>query len=272
MFMTTPSRTDHASPSPEQPEGTAPQARLVVFSLPEEREAVADCLVRSLGYSSLDAKIRLRHLPGILPERFDRPRAEQAAGEINGIGGHAFAVDDADVPRLDHVRMLHHVRIADEGFEIVGVSGAHEETLPYASLALLSIGDVPLGPPGRREPGTAGVVIHSAPVPPSGSLTTQHRGPEMWLTTESPFRAFHFEHDAMNYEYLGDRKTTSATANFSELVRDLVDRAPGLFLTRSARTFIGHEPVGQLRFESQDAHRSYVTAQILLMRQVRHKS
>lgn len=266
--MTTPSGTDHASPPPEQAEGAARRVRLAVFSLPDDREAIASCLGQRLGYSILDARIRVRHLPGILPEQFERAPAEQTAAEINGAGGHAVAVDEADVPHLDRVRMLHHVRVSEPGFEIVGVSGKTEEIVPYASLALLSIGDVPLGPAGRREPGSARVVIHSAPVPPSGTLSTQHRGPELWLTTESPFRAFHFEHDAMNYEYLGERKTTSATANFSELVRDLIDHAPSLFLTRSARAFIGHESVERLRFESQAAHRSYVTAQILLMREI----
>jgi hypothetical protein len=44
----------------------------------------------------------------------------------------------------------------------------------------------------------------------------------------------------MNYEYLGERKTDSATVNFRLFLNDLLRNAPQAYVTPSTRAFLTH--------------------------------
>lgn len=244
--------------------------RLVIISLPEDRDATLAVLHETLNFGMLDAKIRLNHLPGLLPEVFPRDVAEEAARRWRALGGEGLTIPDREIPHLDHARTLHHVELAPNGLAILGLSGRIEEIVPWQQFALLSIGVVPLSE-GRRETDWSGGAIHAAPVAPSETLKTRRMGPELWLTTESPFRAFHIEHEAMNYECLGERKSTSATANFSVLLEDLMRYVPEIFLTRSARAFLERDSADLSRFATQEAHRDDMLAQVLVMRSFRSR-
>lgn len=247
------------------------RARLLVFSLPDDRDAVIQLLQDQLHLTPLDARVRFRHLPGLLPDVLDQAVAETAARRLGELGGKAAAVDERDVPFLDYARRLHHIRCADDGLVIVGITGEAEEVVPWTRLSLMSIGDVPLLEVRRATDVGAGS-LHPSPIAPTDTIENRRYGPEIWLSCESPFRVFHIEHEAMNYEYLGERKSTSATANFSELVKDILKHTPHLFLTHSTRAYVGHGSYEDVRFDSQEEHESYVIAQILLMRQVRSET
>ena len=82
----------------------------------------------------------------------------------------------------------------------------------------------------------------------------------MWLLCESPFQAFRINAEAMNYEYLGDRRTPSSAENFAHLVRDIRLAAPQVTLTDSAAAYLRNPLQALPLLTSPTAHRDAVTA------------
>jgi hypothetical protein len=68
----------------------------------------------------------------------------------------------------------------------------------------------------------------------------------------------------MNYEYLGSRKTDSATHNFGQFVEDLLAKAPAAYVTPAARAFVEHGPQSQYEFDLTDQLRQYTLFHLLL--------
>ncbi len=137
--------------------------------------------------------------------------------------------------------------------------------VPWNRLTLLSIADVAHAtldrshaPDGvfRHDPGIAGT-----------DADQTHYSVELWLTCEAPFRAFHVNHEQMNYEYLGARMSTSAIVNFGEFVRDLCRSAPRLSLTPTARAFRDGQSVEHYRLPSPEEHQRAVVLGVLATRQ-----
>jgi hypothetical protein len=91
----------------------------------------------------------------------------------------------------------------------------------------------------------------------------------MWVVCEQPFLALRLDHRAMNYEYLGDRKTGSAAANFEWFLEDVATHAPHAYWTPAARAFRSRGPAAEYRFDSAQAHRDATVRHILLMRRMR---
>jgi hypothetical protein len=68
----------------------------------------------------------------------------------------------------------------------------------------------------------------------------------------------------MNYEYLGSRKTPSATRNFRLFVEDLVQRIPSAYVTPATRAFLEHGPPRHYEFDSTDQLRRYTVFHLLI--------
>ena len=95
--------------------------------------------------------------------------------------------------------------------------------------------------------------------------TTAH-GPELWLVREQPFQAWRIDHLEMNYEYLGDRMSTSAALNFRVFVQDVADHAKAAYLTPSTRAYLETQRAEDYRFDSRESHARAVQLHVLLRR------
>jgi hypothetical protein len=188
-----------------------------------------------------------------------RDAAERLAAAISQIGLHAVALAESDVPQLAHAKNINHARCLSSGFEIVGLDGQRTLLIPWDQLDLLSVGLVPFETV-RRDIAPEAAIIHSAPrTGPTTIDLSLSNSLEAWIACRTPDCAYRIDSKRMNYEYLGSRKTDSATANFRLFLDDLIARAPGLYLTPSTRAYAEHGSVHDYSFESsQDLMRATI--------------
>lgn len=247
-----------------------PRCRVVVFAIPDDSEALLDVLSRHLGLNPIDARIHLHGLPGVLADPLEEEPAAQLAAAIRALGVEAISVAEEDLPDLGHVEPSHHVRCTPAGLECVEPTGAVRQTLPWEHVALISVADVPLDATHHVAPEHL-IVVHAGPgrVRPAAVGTPPVRGAEMWVVCEQPFQALRIDHRAMNYEYLGNRMTGSAAANFELFLKDVAAHAMHAYWTPTARAFRARGPAAEYRFDSAQAHQDATVRHILLMRRMR---
>ncbi len=199
--------------------------QVVVFGVPDDPHQLRDVIASQLGINHIDAQFQVHSLPGVLPAARPMHEAARLAEAIRDLGVNAAAIPCEEVPKLDRIETVHHLRCSDGGFEILGLRGEQETTIAWKNVALLSVGLVP-----HHAQHLAG------PVPTLAvSLATSHRdehpspvqqgGLELLVLVANPLRAFRIDHGRLNYEYLGDRMSSSATVNFRWLIQDLVNHA-----------------------------------------------
>lgn len=257
--------SDPASPE-QQPSA---QYRVAVFAVPDERETLVPILALIPGITAIDARVRLHDLPGVIPEHLDQETSDLLVAKLHEAGVEAAAVPEEELPKFARRPTVHHVRCLADGLEFIGLGGAAESVLPWEEVALVSIGDVPVDR-GQHEVAAPTTLVYSAPgVHGSETISKGAHGPEMWLVREEPFQAWNIDHLEMNYEYLGDLKSTSAMANFRIFAEDLADHAQAAYFTPSARAFLQTQPAEDYRFVSREAHTKAVQLHVLLRRHMR---
>ncbi len=99
-------------------------ARLAIFSLPGDRDSILRVFEQRLGMNRIDARTRLHHLPGLLPESYDAEIARTACTQLEQLGATVTVVRAAEVPDLKHSTTLHHARCKPEGLVILNLAGA----------------------------------------------------------------------------------------------------------------------------------------------------
>lgn len=242
--------------------------RVAVFAAPDDVHDLSRVLVAVLGMHPTDAAVHARYAPGVLPDRLPAGQAAELAGAIEGIGIRAEAIAAESIPEFEHAEVVHHVRCLDAGLEILEFHGAEECVVPWGEIELVSIGQVPLET-SRHYVGAEGASVISAarrtaPGPVDRPLPA---GPEAWIIRREPLRGFRIDHKRMNYEYLGTRKSDSATANFRLLIDDIIAQVPETYLPPATRAFLEHGPVTEYSFESQEALKRYTVLHLLVHRQ-----
>ncbi|MFG0331999.1 MAG: hypothetical protein ACF8TS_01430 [Maioricimonas sp. JB049] len=243
--------------------------RVAVFAPADDPAELRDVLIRVLRLNAVDARIHVRAVPGLLPDRMSQAKASELVEAIGQTGLTAEVIREDDLPVLNEDRQVHHLRLVDAGLQIVGLSGDVETTVPWHQPGLLSIGYVPLDEPEHRFITDTTAVIHSAPAGMSHrSLDFVRSGPKAWIVYGDSEQGFCIDHEEMNYEYLGDRMSTSATANFRVMVDDLRARTPDLYLTPAARAYIEHGFRRHYEFDSSEELRQYTMFQLLLRRRL----
>jgi hypothetical protein len=257
--------TEQSMPPPPADE---PGFRVAIFSAPADREPLAGALRGALRLTEIDARIRARSVPGILPERLSRADADRLVELVGALGLDAEAVLATDLPDLRHAPKAHHVRCAPTGLEIVPAAGDAVERVAWERVAMLSVADVPLDE-ARHHTAPRTVMFRGMPGRNEADTTTVVRGPELWLVLADPFGVLHIDHREMNYEYLGPRKSGSAAANFREFLADLRRAAPQALLTPAARAFLARDSVEKYRLETPERHREMVELYAALARRNR---
>lgn len=250
-----------------KPESPAESAyRVVVFAAPDDPQELGRVLSEVLGMHPTDALLHARRAPGILPDRLPREQAARLAAAISKLGLHAESVSADQIPEFGHGEAVHHLKCLGAGLEIFGLNGELEASVPWEEIELICVGVVPQET--ARHYLTSEMTTLSA-----ARRTTPHaldvplpEGPELWLIRRSPLTALCVDHKRMNYEYLGNRKTDSATANFRSFLNDLLQNAPRAYLTPSTRAYVGHGAEKLYHFASSDNLLHYAQFHLLVHR------
>jgi hypothetical protein len=231
------------------PAGTSLSCRVVVFAAPDEPEDLGQILERSLGMHATDALVLARTAPGVLAIPLSRAQADEIASGIAAIGVQAAVITIDELPPFDHaVEVLHHVQCLDEGLRIIELHGREATLIPWSGIDLISAGQVPQESARHDISGQTAAVRAARRTGPSPMKTPLSPGPEVWILLRSPARWLRIDHKRMNYEYLGDRKTDSATSNFRLFLDDLVARAREAYVTPATRAFLTHGSVADYSF------------------------
>lgn len=251
-----------------QPDGPASASteadyHVALFSAAVDRALLTAALRDALQLTEIDARIRARNVPGLLPERLSKTSAERVVAAVSRLGSDAEVVRSEDIPDLQHAPKAHHVRCTPAALEVAPDTGDAIERISWERVALISVADVPLGT-SHHYVAPRTVMFRGTPRKNDAESSTVVRGPELWLVFVAPFGVLHVDHREMNYEYLGSRMTSSATTNFRELLADLRRHAPGALLTPPAQAFINHGSVEEYRFETPEQHREIVELHTLL--------
>lgn len=217
-----------------------PYAYVVIFAAPDEPHELADVLARVLGIHHTDAMIHSRIVPGILPDRLSREQADRLVAAVNELGLHAESITAAEVPEFGHGEAVHHVQCPADGLDIFGLRGGLDDCVPWDEIELVCVGVVPQETTKHyltNEMATLSAARRTTHGPLEVTLPD---GPELWFIRRNPFHAYRVDHKRMNYEYLGERKTDSATVNFRLFLDDLLRNAPHAYVTPSTRAFLTH--------------------------------
>lgn len=244
--------------------------RVMVLSLPEDPDDLTPVLMEHLSLNRIDARIQVRNLPGLLRQALTPEAADSVCAAIHEVEGYAISVAADAIPDLSHPVHLHHAACTKEGLTIYDLQGDVADTISPDDLELLSIGAMPTESTHHAvdyEP-----LLHTSTGPKGSDIELSNMlGAEAFLIAENPFRVFLINHNEMNYESLGDRMSTSATANFRLFVDDIIASSPGLYVTPAARAFTSHGLLTHYQFDNQEALRSHTLFHLIICRQMHHR-
>jgi len=230
---------------------------VVIFAAADDPHDLADVLAEVLRIHHTDAMIHSRLVPGILPDRLSRDDAERLAAAVNELGLHAECVSGSEMPNFGHGETVHHVHCQDDGLDIFGLRGGLDDCVPWKEIELVCVGVVPQETTKHyltSEMATLSAARRTSHAPLQVSLPA---GPELWFVRRNPFHAYRVDHKRMNYEYLGARKTDSATVNFRLFLEDLVGKVPHAYVTPSTRAFLTHGAERLYQFDTAEHLQRY---------------
>lgn len=256
----------HSDKDPAETDDAEREYRVAVFSRCSDLDQLTEALVSALGLNRIDARIHAAHVPGVLPEQLTQQQAEYTVAAITKLGMSAAVVSQADIPNLDHPAVVHHAACSANGLEISGLSGARSNLIRWPDVEFVSVGYVPLETAHHSSTEPL-VVVHSSPHTfDDVSEPVALSGPECWLIVRHPQRIFFLNHNRMNYEYLGPRKSGSATANFGEFLKDIAHFAEDAFLTPATHKILSRGPVDGYTFSTDEELKQTSLVQFLLHR------
>lgn len=235
-----------------QPAG-APLYRVAVFSAPDDPHELSQALQTVLGLHSTDAIVQARTLPGALLAELPRETADRLAAEISKIGVRAEAVPAADVPEFLNIVIVHHARSLEDGLDVLGLNAEEKMLIPWDDIELISVGQVPQETARHYVTGEMPTISAPRHTTSGPKETFLPPGPSAWFICKNPERELRIDHKRMNYEYLGTRKTFSATANFRLFLDDVIAHARMAYLTPSTRDYLEHGSVTDYSFDSPEA-------------------
>jgi hypothetical protein len=229
--------------------------RLVVFACSAaDREPLADSLVEHLGLTRTDAAVQARLAPGVIRGEFPEAQAHAAAAAIQQLGLQARVLPSTEVPVLHPLERFHHLRWPETGLEIRDATGTDWETIPWTSLDLVSVGQVPLDSVRHVVARSTTLVSTGRHQTTEAESSVPHSpGLELLLVCRDPFRVLRLEHLHLNYEFLGDRRTSGSAENFRLLITDLLVRAPHAFRTPATQAWLSGESTAAYHFDSPTA-------------------
>lgn len=244
--------------------------RVVVFGIPDDPEQLRDLIAELAEVDRVTAGQLVRNLPGVLPQILTRNAAAGLATEIRRLGLTATSIPMADAPDLSHARSTHHVRLSEQGFEVADAEDG-AKSWPWSSVSLLSVGIVPSTAPPHSHPAPTLASGSSHRLWNEGIRVPARARPEALVVLNEDEHVYRIASDAMNYEYLAQRLSTSSSINFRQLVGDLVNYATDAWVTPSTHAFLDRSPMSHYEFRSRDDFRRYTEFQTLRSRKFGHR-
>jgi hypothetical protein len=249
--------------------------RLVVFTAPEDPQAVRDLMVGVTGIHPTDAMQWVARTPGVWP----RPLAEGEVRELLdglydlGVPAEAWRIDL--LPDLSPPRTIHDAACLPEGFRVKGLRGEPTHWVTWDKVELISAGRImaedefrDVTPPGWSSALATGLNALIGRAPRSARQARAMRIPhdpvgEVHIVRRDPRIAFRVVATKMKYAYLGDRLRLSAAENFPLFVADLCARADQAYITPSTRALLGGGDPAEYEFPSSHALLEYTTHRLL---------
>jgi len=229
-----------------------PLFRVLILSTPDDPAELTSKLMSHLELNKIDARILQHNLPGLIPNPLTAEKAEALCGAVHEVEGYGISISAEEIPDLSQPTRPHHLACSDEGLAIYNLQGEVDSIILPEDLELLSIGALPTEKAHHEVENQT--LLHTS----SGPRTTQidlptMMGAEAYLIAKNPFRVFLINHNEMNYEYLDDRKASSATTNFKLFTDDLIAMARELYMTPASRAFTNHGLLNHYRFDSPES-------------------
>lgn len=248
--------------------GSSPLYRVVVFGAPDDPRELSQVLELTLGMHATDALVHARMAPGVSSLALPREQAERVVAGISAVGLGAEVIADADVPVLTRATVVHHASCLETGLEIIELHGRESALIAWDDVDLLSVGQIPKESSRHYQTSEMMTVTSGRRTGPSAFETPLTPGPEAWIICTRPFRPYRIDHKRMNYEYLGDRKTDSATNNFRLFIDDIIAHAQRAYLTPATRAYIERGSVADYSFDTAEELQRTTLLHLLIRRRV----
>ena len=209
--------------------------------------------------NAVDAKIRWHQVPAVWPEEYTEEVAVAARDQLRSVGVSVCAVPASSAENL-HAQTVHHVRCTDEGFVVLSLTGEAGAPLSWETLKLISVADVD-GLQHRTTGAFSTDYLQTHPhITPSDANKRTEHGLELNLIFSDPQACYRIDAGLMNYEYLGDKLSSSTTENFKQLLVDLVRHAPAAAQTPLTEQFATGRLHERDRLKSSQVHHDLAVA------------
>ena len=253
-----------------------PWYRLVVFDEVDDLPAVRDLFCKVTGLHPTDAMQWVARAPGVWPKPLTAAQARDLLDGLYVLGVAAEAWLAAKFPELTTARTIHEAACLPEGFRVTGLRGEPTHWVPWNKIELIAAGRIAvedefLAPAPPKWTSAAGAAFRALTFRNPHPFERKRRAPRVprdpvgavVLIRKDPRVAFRVVETAMNYSYLDDRLSPSASANFPLFVSDLVARASDAYVTPSTRALLGRGDPGAAEFPDSQALLDYAVHRLL---------
>ncbi|MCC7424756.1 MAG: zinc-dependent alcohol dehydrogenase family protein [Planctomycetaceae bacterium] len=237
--------------APASPASELPGWSVAVFEVSRDRQTVATALSDALGLSPTDALIQSRHLPGVLAGHLSEAVARQAAAQLKELAIVAEPVEWATLPDFRHAMVSHHIRFEDEALDLVDQNGNLQRRLPWNDIAVIGVGLVPLETTQRVDLRDAHAITMARRSHHRPMVSSLPPVLEAWLVTRDR-TVVRLDQTRMNYEALGEHKSTSAADNFGRVLGEILLKASAARHAPSTDAWRRHASIFQYLFESSE--------------------
>lgn len=217
-----------------------------------DRKTVAAALADALGLSPPDAMIHAGHTPGVLVENFSEAVSRQVAETLKRHSVPAIPVERSALPDFRHALRSHHLRMGVDALDLIDANGSVTRKVPWGDIALVGIGLVPLETTQRVDLRDAHVMTSARRSHHRPTVATLPPVLEAWLIMSTDRSVLRLDQTRMNYETLGERKSTSAAENFEVMLREILDRATSARPTPSTEAWRDRASIFRYLFDSSE--------------------
>ena len=255
---------------------TGPRYRLVVFDDVDDPTAVRDLFCRVTGLHPTEAMFWVAKTPGSWPHQLPESQTRALLDGLYdlGVAAEAWLVDT--FPELSPARTIHDASCIREGFRVRGLRGEPTHWVPWNKIELVCAGRVeaedefrsvsPMKWPSAIATGFRALTFRKPrPAPRTARAVRLTRDPvgEVIIVRAEPRIAFRVVENQMNYAYLGDRLSPSASVNFPIFVADLCACADTALITSSTRALLQQTDPAEFTFPTPQSLLDYATLRLL---------
>jgi hypothetical protein len=248
--------------------------RLVVYHHQLDPHIFREILADKLNLNRADAMRLVSHAPGIIPFSLTHRRATRLARTLASVGVQVGVWRDDQLPDLRELCQVHKVACQAEGLATFGMRCEPLHWVPWSHIELISVGEFPRETKEICQFGPTWLSVSAGAV--RSIVIGYHRTgthvrkepakalPVLWVVRRRPIQAICMQQDQVNYEYLLDRRRSSARANFRLLIDDLTRFAPNATITPATRSFLRYARPGEHFFASTHQFRHYTVWQLMI--------